>query len=610
MMRRWRVFGVDDEKATQLHEAFRRFLTTRNADGFGIDMPRDGLRTAGDVASALRAIDDAPAPFDCLVIDINLNRHHDPGGHLPPWLSTFNRPYGNWIGRFVIEKGLPTEILYYSERERDLLEGFDLPSMGVRFMPGNEWEMLCGRVLDVLEQRQRFLLNGSVEGRARLSEFLATIDQVDPQDADAVRGFLTATFELTNGEGRTETWRRGDFFLRTALALTGRLPKTSPREAIERLRAMLSDLQVTDPAAFSNATDIETCGELIARSRTMKNVFSMIRQVASSDASVLITGETGTGKEKAAQEIHRRSRRVRGRFVTVNCSAIQDTLIESELFGHERGAFTGATDRKIGKFELADKGTIFLDEIGEMSLAAQAKVLRVLQEREVERVGSTQTQKIDVRIIAATNRDLRRGVAEKWFREDLFHRLCVVRIKIPSLSERPEDVAPIALSIAREFAKKMAKVDPRTGAALELSPQALERLRQMEWTGNVRELRNVIEGAFVLTPEGEPLDVGLDRQLAQRAGGTEDDSESGRDAGGIWAQVKEGRPEKRTLGALEKHYGRPLTLKVAQLALAESTMADAAAAFTMSYRDFQQWLRRRGYVKGAPRGRYLEGQST
>jgi len=225
---------------------------------------------------------------------------------------------------------------------------------------------------------------------------------------------------------------------------------------------------------------------IVGASAAMQQVFKVIGQFAASDASVMITGESGTGKELVARSLHRHSHRSAKPFVAVNCAAIPENLIESELFGHERGSFTGATAQRLGKFELCDGGTIFLDEIGDMTPTTQTKILRVLQEGEIQRVGGTETIKVNVRVIAATNKDLEELVRDKKFREDLYYRLNVVRVKLPPLRERGEDVPQIIDFFVQNLAKAK-KVKAR-----KVSPEALELFCRYTWPGNVRELENVV----------------------------------------------------------------------------------------------------------------------
>ncbi len=232
---------------------------------------------------------------------------------------------------------------------------------------------------------------------------------------------------------------------------------------------------------------------IIGSSGSMQEVFAMVQKVAGTDSSVIIYGESGTGKELIAQAIHTHSTRREKSFVKLNCVAIPEGLLESELFGHEKGSFTGAVSQKLGKFELANEGSIFLDEIGDMTLATQAKILRVLQEREFERVGGTKTVQVDVRIIAATNKDLQKAVEEKQFREDLYFRLNVVPIYLPPLRERKEDIPLLVEHFLEEASEKVKK------RISEVSTDALGMLTEYRWPGNVRELENSIERACVIT---------------------------------------------------------------------------------------------------------------
>ncbi|HEY0098880.1 MAG TPA: sigma-54 dependent transcriptional regulator [Pyrinomonadaceae bacterium] len=234
-------------------------------------------------------------------------------------------------------------------------------------------------------------------------------------------------------------------------------------------------------------------GRLLGSSPALERIMKQARAVASTSATVLLTGENGTGKEMLARAIHEESARVDQPFIAVSCAALPESLIESELFGHEKGAFTGAVAAKKGRFELADGGTLFLDEIGELSQAVQVKLLRVLQERNFERLGSTKTQTVDIRLIAASNRDLEQEVEEGRFRRDLFYRLNVVPLQLPALRERREDL-PI---LAAHFASRAAEKHGRPTPALE--PALLEALQEYDWPGNVRELENLMERLIVLT---------------------------------------------------------------------------------------------------------------
>jgi DNA-binding NtrC family response regulator len=246
---------------------------------------------------------------------------------------------------------------------------------------------------------------------------------------------------------------------------------------------------------------------IVGRSAQMLQVYKTIARVAESRSTVLVTGESGTGKELIARAIHFNSPRAARPFVAVDCSSLAETLLESELFGHMRGAFTGAVTTKKGLFEEADRGTCFLDEIGDISLAMQAKLLRVLQEHEIKRVGGTETIKIDVRIVAATNQNLEALVTEKKFREDLFYRLNVVSIHLPSLRERPEDVPLLADHFLRKYASQNNK------PVCRISPEAMDLLVRHRWPGNVRELENVIERATTLSGTNLILPEDLPRRL-------------------------------------------------------------------------------------------------
>lgn len=240
---------------------------------------------------------------------------------------------------------------------------------------------------------------------------------------------------------------------------------------------------------------------LIGNSRGMVAVYNMIRQIAPTRATVLIQGETGTGKGLVAQTIHQNSPRRDALFVTLNCASLAEGVIESELFGHERGAFTGAVQTHKGRFEIADGGTLFLDEVSEMSLATQAKLLRVLEDREFERVGGARSIKVDVRLIAASNRNLEQCVREGRFREDLFFRLKVVTVKLPPLRERKPDIPRLVETFIREFNSEHDK------SITGISRGAMDILMQYHWPGNIRELKNTIEGMVVLSPTGRMLDV-------------------------------------------------------------------------------------------------------
>jgi len=245
---------------------------------------------------------------------------------------------------------------------------------------------------------------------------------------------------------------------------------------------------------------VEVRHQMIGDSAGLSQVMASIGRAAPTNATVLIQGESGVGKELVARTIHRNSKRSRERFVQVNCAAIPEELIESELFGHEKGSFTGATEKQVGKFEQADKGTIFLDEIGDMSAKTQAKVLRVLQEGEVERLGSARTIKVDVRVIAATNKNLEEEIEKGHFRDDLYFRLAVIPIYVPPLRERPEDIPLLVRHFMEHFSREGNQRQKR------ITPAALEALQRYRWKGNIRELRNTVERVIIMSA-GDTIDV-------------------------------------------------------------------------------------------------------
>lgn len=275
---------------------------------------------------------------------------------------------------------------------------------------------------------------------------------------------------------------------------------SAPREA--------SPLAV-NPGAFGEVNhdggEAASAG-IIGRSSGLRNVLQLVEMVAATDATVLLLGETGTGKELIARAIHVRSRRQKQAFVTLNCAAIPSSLFESELFGHERGAFTGANVQRAGRLELADRGTLFLDEVGEMPLELQPKLLRTLQEHTYERLGSARTKSVDVRLVAATNRDLEEMMEEKRFRSDLYYRLNVFPIRIPPLRERLEDIQLLVQHFTQKYALRMHK-------QIDTIPTGtIQKLQRWSWPGNVRELENLIERSVVLT-SGNVLSVTLPEKL-------------------------------------------------------------------------------------------------
>ena len=257
--------------------------------------------------------------------------------------------------------------------------------------------------------------------------------------------------------------------------------------------APLSSAVNEDPHLDEKIGTVADFEGIVGQSSALRQVLQLVEMVATSDSSVLLLGETGTGKELIAQAIHDRSRRKDRTLVRLNCAAIPTGLLESELFGHERGAFTGAVTQKIGRLELADQGTLFLDEVGDIPLELQPKLLRVLQDGEFERLGSTQTKKVDVRLVAATNRDLNRMIEDRQFRNDLYYRLNVFPIRVPPLRERPEDIPLLVQYFTQKYASRMQKRIETIPAA------AMRKLTHWHWPGNVRELQNLVERAVIMT---------------------------------------------------------------------------------------------------------------
>ena len=306
-------------------------------------------------------------------------------------------------------------------------------------------------------------------------------------------GTLTVGRRSPDGFTPAEVSLLGDVAGQVAIAVAN----TLAYQEISALKDRLTEEKLYLEDEISSQHDFT---QIIGTSQALTSVLRQIRTVGPTDATVLLLGETGTGKELLARALHDASRRRAQTFVRVNGAALPATLIESELFGYEKGAFTGATSAKVGRFELAHRGTLFLDEVGEIPLDVQPKLLRALQEQEFERLGSTRTQKVDVRLIAATNRDLNSMVAGGTFRSDLYYRLSVFPIFVPPLRERPEDIAPLVHHFVRKFSREI-------GRAINTIPAAtMEGLQKWPWPGNIRELENVIERAVILSP-GSALQV-------------------------------------------------------------------------------------------------------
>jgi two-component system nitrogen regulation response regulator NtrX len=342
---------------------------------------------------------------------------------------------------------------------------------------------------------------------------LDVLDRLRAKDPDVV-------VVIISGHGSVETaveaLKRGAFDF---------LEKPPDRGVVlKRISNALAERELErENAELRKAQMAAGTGPIIGKSPVLMEVLEKVRRIAPTRAYVLITGDNGTGKELVAREIHRLSERAKGPFVEVNCAAIPHELIESELFGHEKGAFTGAHARRTGKFELADKGTLFLDEVGDMSLAAQAKVLRALQDGVVQRVGGATSIEVDVRVLAATNKDIEHEIREGNFREDLYYRLNVVPLHVPPLSRRREDIPLLIEHFARVYCTENGMPPKR------FEPDAIESLTERPWPGNVRELKNTVERLVILAPAETitAADVeALSGPRAGMAGGTDDLIES------------------------------------------------------------------------------------
>ncbi len=349
------------------------------------------------------------------------------------------------------------------------------------------------------EKRQQALTRGlpfQVEQRARRKDgqyrwFLVQYEPFRDGRGEVIRWYATGT-DIEDRKQAEERTRKENLALE------------KERTRLESQNAYLLD-EIRAEQNF---------GDIIGGSSGLRKVMHQVQLVAPTDATVLITGESGTGKELIARAIHERGARSERTLVKLNCSAVPEGLFESEFFGHVKGAFTGALKDKPGRFELADGGTLFLDEIGEVPLAMQAKLLRVLQEQELERVGDTRTRKVNVRVIAATNRDLKKEVDEGRFREDLFYRLSVFPIEVPPLRERRDDIGPLVAHFIRQSARRMNRPEP------QISKTAFDQLAAWHWPGNVRELQNTVERAIILWREG-PLTFDLPASRPHKSSGEE-----------------------------------------------------------------------------------------
>ena len=399
------------------------------------------------------------------------------------------------LQRLTVQLRQANEALTESEeRFRDLFEEAPIAyvheGLDTRFLQANRaaLKILGMNSDDIVGTFGKSLVPNTPEAQRRLHDALDSIGR--GKDTSGV------VLELRRKDDGKPVWLQwwskpaaGGKYTRTMfLDITDRVLMEQENARLEHQNAYLLD-EIRGEHNF---------GELIGEGESLRKVKQQIRLVAPVDASVLITGESGTGKELVARAIHEQSSRKGCALIKLNCSAVPEGLFESEFFGHVKGAFTGALKDKPGRFELADGGTLFLDEIGDVPLAMQVKLLRVLQEQELERIGDTRTRRVNVRIIAATNRDLRKEVDTGHFRQDLFYRLSVFPIEVPPLRDRKEDIALLAAHFARQSALRMNRPDPK------ISQAALTELSAYDWPGNVRELQNAIERAIIVS-QGEPL---------------------------------------------------------------------------------------------------------
>ncbi len=413
--------------------------------------------------------------------------------------------------------------------------------------------------------------------RSRAADFDVIVSDINMADMSGI-DFLR---ELRDG------CFNGQFILLTAFASTEtaiQALKMGAYDYIIKTENFIEELKLVVGSALENRRlreentylrrefrKVHGMGNLIGKSQKMQELFKMIEVVSGTNSTVLITGESGTGKELAAKAIHINSLRSDGPFVSVNCGAFTDTLLESELFGYMKGSFTGAVSNKKGLFEVANKGTIFLDEVGDTSTAMQVKLLRVLQERTIRRVGGTEEIPVDVRVIAATNRDLTAMVAENQFREDLYYRIRVIPIHIPPLRHRRDDIPILASHFLAKFNDAMGKSIQR------LSDEALKKLESYDWPGNVRELENAMERGYILETSGELSAQHFPEKVSA--------SSSSRNFGTLPA---EGMDLEGFVASLQKSYLEEALNRTG------GVQVKAAELLRMSYRSFRHYMQKHG----------------
>lgn len=403
-------------------------------------------------------------------------------------------------------------------------------------------------------------------------EALAAIKEIDP------RSFVVIMTAHANLNDAVDAIREGAYDYLEKPVKPDQLTEIV-RKALEA-RELISNLALSNPV-FDD--DVES--EFVGGTQKMKEVFGLIYKLCKVDTTVLIRGENGTGKELVARAIHSNSHRKSGPFIAINCGAIPDNLMESELFGHEKGAFTGAIERKIGKFQAANNGTLFLDEIGELKPEMQVKLLRVLQDKKFTPIGSNREVKTNSRIIAATNRNLEKMMEEGDFREDLFYRLNVMPIFMPPLRERVEDIPALAQHFIRKFAKQHGR------AIQSIAAEALEKLKQHRWPGNIRELENVIERAFIVESSNQISPSSLPENL--REGGVKTTNSDKNPAGMSYSGpldfdvFKEGMEKEFIISALKANKGR-INQTVAQANIPKNTLLRKIRKYSINVKDFTE----------------------
>jgi PAS domain S-box-containing protein len=464
----------------------------------------------------------AKFPNDKILVDLGIESYMgvpllDAGGKVLGHLAVFDeRPMPPEPRRLFIFKVFAArataelerlryeqQLLESEERYRDLFEeapiGYIQEDLNSRFLNANRaaTQILGLKPHEVAGTVGMSLVADTPENKQRVNQAFASIGQ-----GTGTGGVVIQLRRKDDGRPIWVQWY-------SRPEANGKYTRTVLVDITDRVLAEQEKARLTEQNLYlqEEIKGIHNFEEIIGQSAALTAVLDMVRRVALTNSTVLIMGETGTGKELIARAIHSNSRRKDKPLIKINCAALPPGLVESELFGHEKGAFTGAIARRVGRFELAEGGTLFLDEIGELPLETQAKLLRVLQEREIERVGGSVPIRVDVRIIAATNRDLKKAVAERIFREDLYYRLSVFPIPLPPLRDRIEDIPLLARYLVDKFAT-------RTGSRVQaISQQAMQRLLAYRWPGNIRELENVLERAVILATK-PTLDIEIGGEIS------------------------------------------------------------------------------------------------